>query len=58
LERSASQYYSKIDFKMLSNVKDVTQDDILWNNREQSCEGASSLENESLTERSLDKLSD
>jgi hypothetical protein len=50
LERSASQYYSKIDYKMLFNVKDVMQDDILWDNREQSCEGASSSENESLIE--------
>jgi hypothetical protein len=34
------------------------QDYILWDNSEQSGEGASSSENESVTEGSLDKLSD
>jgi hypothetical protein len=40
----------------LSNAEDGMQDDILWD--EQSVKGASSSENESATEGSLDKLSD
>jgi hypothetical protein len=35
-----------------------TQDDILWENSERSGEGASSSENEIVTEGSLDELSD
>jgi hypothetical protein len=42
----------------LSNVEDRTQDDILWENSERSGKGASSSENESVTEGSLDELSD
>lgn len=42
----------------LCNAEDGTQDDILWDNSEQSSEGASPSENEAATERSLDKLSD
>jgi hypothetical protein len=42
----------------LSHVEDGMQDDILWDNSEQSSEGASPSENEAATERSLDKLSD
>jgi hypothetical protein len=55
LERSASQYYSKIVFKMLSvyNVEDGTQDDILWDDSEQSGKSASSSENECSSEGSL-----
>jgi hypothetical protein len=34
------------------------QDDILWDNSEQSGEGASSSESETATEGSLDELSD
>jgi hypothetical protein len=34
------------------------QDDILWDDSEQSGKGASFLENEIVTEGSLDKLSD
>jgi hypothetical protein len=41
----------------LSNVDDGTQDDVLWDDSEQSGEGASSSENESVTEGSLDELS-
>jgi hypothetical protein len=41
----------------LSNAADGTQDDILWDDSEQSAEGASSSENESGTEGSLDELS-
>jgi hypothetical protein len=40
----------------LSDVEDAKQDDIPWDNSEQS--GASSSENESATEGSLDELSD
>jgi hypothetical protein len=42
----------------LSNVEDGIQDDILWNDSEQSGEGTSSSENKSMTAGSLDKLSD
>jgi hypothetical protein len=42
----------------LSNEEDGTQDDILWDDSEQSGEGASFLENESVTEESLEELSD
>jgi hypothetical protein len=42
----------------LSKAEDGTQDDILWDNNEQSGEGASSSENESATEGSLDELPD
>jgi hypothetical protein len=42
----------------LSNAEDGKQDDILWDDSEQSGEGASFSENESVTEGSLDKLSD
>jgi hypothetical protein len=56
-ERSASQYYS-IFFKCcLSNVEDGMQDDILWDNSEQSGEGASSSEYGSAAEGPLDELS-
>jgi hypothetical protein len=41
----------------LSNAKDGIQDDILQYNSEQSCKGESSG-NESVTEESLDELSD
>jgi hypothetical protein len=41
----------------LSNVEDGMQDDIPWDDSEQSGKGASSSENESATEGSLDKLS-
>jgi hypothetical protein len=40
----------------LSNVEDGKQDDILRDNSEQSGNGASSSENESVTEGLLDKL--
>jgi hypothetical protein len=39
-------------------AEDGTQDDILWNGREQSGESASSSVNESVSEESVDKLSD
>jgi hypothetical protein len=42
----------------LSNVEDGAQGNIHWNESEQSGEGASSSENESVTEGSLDELSD
>jgi hypothetical protein len=42
----------------LSNAEDGTQDDILWDDSEQSGEGATSSENESVTEGSLDKLAE
>jgi hypothetical protein len=42
----------------LSNVEDGMQDDILWDDSKQSGEGATSSENESVTEGSLDELSD
>jgi hypothetical protein len=42
----------------LSNAEDGTQDDILWDDSEQSGEGASFSKNESETEGSLNKLSD
>jgi hypothetical protein len=42
----------------LSNVEDGIQYDILWDDSEQSGEGASSSENESVAEGSLDELSD
>jgi hypothetical protein len=59
LERSASQYYSKIIFQCcLFNVEDGMQDDILWGDSEKSGEGASSSENESATEGLLDEFSD
>jgi hypothetical protein len=52
LKRSASQYCSKIVFKvLLSNVKDGMQNDILWDDSEQSG-------GESATEGSLDELSE
>jgi hypothetical protein len=58
LERSAIQFYSKIILKCcLSNVADGMQVDILWDDSEQRGEGASSSENESRIEGSLDKLS-
>jgi hypothetical protein len=41
-----------------SNAKDGTQDGILWDDSEQSGEGASSSENECSNEGSLDELSD
>jgi hypothetical protein len=41
----------------LSNAEDGTWDDILWDDSEQSGEVASSSENESATEGSLDELS-
>jgi hypothetical protein len=41
----------------LSNVEGGTQDDI-WDNSQQSGKGASSSDNDSGTEGSLDKLSD
>jgi hypothetical protein len=44
--------------RCLSNAEDGAQDDILWDDSEQSGESASSSENESVTERSLDELSD
>jgi hypothetical protein len=57
MEKSTHQYYSKIVLKCcLSNVEDGKQGDILWYNNEQSGLGASSSENESVTERSLHKL--
>jgi hypothetical protein len=59
LERSASHYYSKIVLKCcLSDVEDGMQDDNFWDDSEQSGEGASSSENESANERSLDQFSD
>jgi hypothetical protein len=42
----------------LPNAKDGTQDDILWDNSEQSGEGALSSENGNATEGSLDEISD
>jgi hypothetical protein len=42
----------------LSNVEDGTQDDILWDDSEQSGEGASSSENGSATKGTLDELAD
>jgi hypothetical protein len=42
----------------LSNVEDGTQDDIPWDNCEQSGKGASSSEIKSVTAGSLDELSD
>jgi hypothetical protein len=42
----------------LCYVKDGTQDDILWDDREQSGEGSSYLEYENATGGSLGKLSD
>jgi hypothetical protein len=42
----------------LSNAGDGTRDYILWDNSEQSGEGATSSEDESATEGSLDELSD
>jgi hypothetical protein len=42
----------------LSNMEDGTQDEMLWDDNEQSGEGASSSENESATEGSLDELCD
>jgi hypothetical protein len=42
----------------LSNAEGGMQDDILWDDREQSSKGASSSENGSATEGSLDKLID
>jgi hypothetical protein len=58
-ERSANHYYSKIILKCcLSNTEDGMPDDILLDDSKQSGEGASSSENESVTEGSLDKLSD
>jgi hypothetical protein len=41
----------------LSNAEDGTQDNILWEDSEQSGEGASSSEYESVTEGSLDEQS-
>jgi hypothetical protein len=40
------------------SAEDGTQDVILWDGSEQSGEGASSSENESAAEGSLDELSD
>jgi hypothetical protein len=42
----------------LSNAEDGTQDDILWDDSEQSGKGASSSANESVTEGLLDELAD
>jgi hypothetical protein len=42
----------------LSNAEDGIQDDILWDDSEQSGKGASSSENEGATEGSLVELSD
>jgi hypothetical protein len=42
----------------LSNAEDGTQGNIHWDESEQSGKGASSSENESETEGSLDELSD
>jgi hypothetical protein len=42
----------------LSNVEDGMQDDILWDDSEQSSEGVSSSENESVTEGPFQELSD
>jgi hypothetical protein len=42
----------------LSNAEDGTRDNILWDYSEQSDEAASSSENESANEGSLDELSD
>jgi hypothetical protein len=42
----------------VSNAEDGMQDDILWDDSEQSGEGASSSEYESATEGSLEELSD
>jgi hypothetical protein len=42
----------------LCNGEDGTQDEILWDDSEQSGESASSSENESATEGSLDKISE
>jgi hypothetical protein len=42
----------------LSNAEDGTQDDILWDDNKQSGKGASSTENENVTEGSLDEFSD
>jgi hypothetical protein len=39
-------------------VEDGTQDDILWDDSEQSDKGASSSENESPAEGSLEELSE
>jgi hypothetical protein len=50
VERSASQYYSKIGFKLLLYG---TEDDILWADSEQSGEVASSSENERATDGSF-----
>jgi hypothetical protein len=41
----------------LSNAEDGMQDDILWNDSEQSGEGTSSSENQSVAEGSMGKLS-
>jgi hypothetical protein len=59
LERSASQYYSKIVFKVVFvSCGRWNANDILWDESEQSGVDASSSENETATEGSLDKLSD
>jgi hypothetical protein len=42
----------------LYNVEDGMQDDILWDDSAQNCEGASSSETESATEGSLDEVCD
>jgi hypothetical protein len=42
----------------LSKGEDGMQDDILWDNSEQSGEGASSSENKTANEGSLDELSE
>jgi hypothetical protein len=42
----------------LANMGDGTHDGILWDNSEQGGEGASSSKNESVTEGSLDELTD
>jgi hypothetical protein len=44
--------------RCLSKAGDGRHDDILWDDSEQSDVGASSSENESVNEGSLDKLSD
>jgi hypothetical protein len=39
-------------------VEDGTQDNILWDDSEQSCEGAPSSDNESATEGPFEEFSD
>jgi hypothetical protein len=58
-KETPSHFYSKVVFKCcLFNAENGRQDDALRDDSELRYEGASSLENESATEESLDELSD